>query len=138
MTPRVKEFDALRRGGNSRDSAVGRIRRALDQPYPLELFDEARDRGRSHLLGDRQGAKGDRTAEDNHRQRRKLRRREAGGIVLTSKPTEEMDRGGMEAIGQFARGAGRRPGLLGRRGRGRHCLYLAQLSSIVLVVSWTN
>ena len=75
---------------------------AADQAVALEADDEARHRRRADLLGLRELADGDAPAEHHDRQRRGARRRQPHRIVLAAEAAEEVDRRGVEALGDGA------------------------------------
>jgi hypothetical protein len=85
---------------HAHDAPVGRVGLALDEALRLELDDQLGDGRGPHLLGARELAQGERAAEDDHGEGGELRGGEAGGIVLAAEASEEMDGGGMEAIGE--------------------------------------
>jgi hypothetical protein len=78
---------------------------ALHEPLSLQLDDQLGDRGRSYLLGPRELAEGDgAAAEDDDGERGELWGGEAGGVILAAEAAEEVDGGGVEAIGEVRGG----------------------------------
>lgn len=82
------------------DPAVGGIGTTPHEPVALELLDEPRNGRRPHLLGLRERAQGDRTAEDDHRQGGQPGSGEAAGLVLRSQPAQQVDGRGVQPVGE--------------------------------------
>ena len=62
-------------------------------------------------------AEGDGAAEDDDGERRELRGGEAGGVVLAAEAPEQVERGGVKALGKISCAEARGAGSCGRRGR---------------------
>ena len=69
------------------------------QALALEAVDDARHRGGAHAFGCGQLAQCERPSEDDHGQRRESRRADPAGRVGIPCPTEHVDRGGVELVG---------------------------------------
>ena len=81
------------------DAAVVRVGVTADQAVALEADDQARHRRRADLLGLRELADRDAPAEHHDRQRGGAGRRQAHRVVLPAQAAEEVDRRGVEALG---------------------------------------
>lgn len=82
------------------DPRVDAVRDFPRDARSLHLADEAAHRRRPHLLGGRELAETPRTAHQ-HRECGKLRWRYAGERVGPARATQEVDRRGMEPIGDL-------------------------------------
>ncbi len=71
----------------------------LNQAAAFESGDDAAHGGRFDLLGGGEFAKRFGAGKDENREGRKLSRADSGGCVLQANAAEQMDGGGMEAIG---------------------------------------
>jgi hypothetical protein len=82
-------------------AAVVSVARAARKPRCLEALHDPRHRGRSHLFRRGELTEGTRPAEDEHRERRQLRRRDARGRIFAPNVPQRVDGGRMEAVGGF-------------------------------------
>ena len=98
----VEQTRAFCGGVQPHDPAVIRIVLAPDQPVALHADNEPRRRRRADLFGGGELAERDRSAEDHDRQRRGPRRGEPHGVVLPPQAAEQVDRGGVQAVGDGA------------------------------------
>ena len=120
----VEQTRAFCSGVQPHDPAVIRIVLAPDEPVALHPDDQAGRRRRADLFGGGELAERDRSAEDHDGQRRGARRRQAHGVVLPPQAAEQVDRGGVQAVGD-----GKVDGAVGRvAGRTVDGRYLHMLS----------
>ena len=106
----AKHAAALRRHLDTHHTSVARIATPPDQPDAFHLCGEPTDGRRAHLLGRSEVAQRLWSAHE-HRKRGQLRRRRAGERIAASGAPQEMDRRGVQAIGEVTfPHSGRRPG----------------------------
>ena len=77
---------------------VSNVALAPDETLLLERLDDARHRRRPYLLRRGQLPERARPAEDEHGQRRQLRRWNTGRGILAADMTQRVNRGGVEAV----------------------------------------
>jgi catechol 2,3-dioxygenase-like lactoylglutathione lyase family enzyme len=129
-TPRLEQRLAGARGVETLAPRVLGVGLATHEPVPFEPGDEARDGGRTDLLGGSELARGAGPAEDEHREGREARSGEAGGGVLGAKAAEQVDGGCVEPLGE--RFGGRILGWAGGLTVGHLAsYYLARLTNIL-------
>ena len=95
-----QELRSARGGAHARDAPVVGVDDAIDQPFRLENHDQLGNRGWTHLLGPGEITESDRTAEDDDGEGGELRGGETGGVVLAAEAPEEVEGGGVEAVGE--------------------------------------
>lgn len=88
---------------NPCQSSVPRIALALHQTDLLQTRHNTGHRWRLYLLGARELAERERPAEDNNGEGRKARRGNSAGVVLLAQPPQQMNRRGMELVGEGVR-----------------------------------
>jgi hypothetical protein len=88
---------------HAHDAPVGCVSLALDELLGLQLDDQLGDGRWPHLLGARELAQCERTAEDDDRERGELGRGEAGRVILAAEAAQEVDGRGVEAVGELGR-----------------------------------
>jgi hypothetical protein len=82
-------------------AAVLSVARASHEAGGLEPLHDPRHRRGPHLFGCSELAERARPAEDEHRERRQLRRRDAGGRVFTANMPKRVNCRRVEAVGCF-------------------------------------
>jgi hypothetical protein len=99
---------AFRSGLDLRQPTVAWVSSAADETFLLEAGDDPRHRGRLHSLRGCQLTQGYGAAEDDDRECGQSRSRKPAGVVFLAQLPEEMDRSGMEPVGERGRLAFRR------------------------------
>ena len=95
----MQQLRAFRRRMQPHHAAIVVIVFAADETVALHAEDQSRDGRRTDLLGPGERSDRGRPAEDQDRQGRGARRRQAHRIVLPAEAPEQVDGGGMEAVG---------------------------------------
>lgn len=80
-------------------AGVGRILRNIDQVTALEPGDDAAHGWQLYLLGGGEVGERFRSAENQYRECRKACRALSSGDILLADPAQQVDRGGMQAVG---------------------------------------
>jgi hypothetical protein len=83
------------------DASVRRVAHAPHELGGFERLNDPRHRRGSNLLGRRELAQRPRAAEDEDRQSRELRRRDAGRPILAADVPERVDCRRMKAVGNI-------------------------------------
>ncbi len=99
----LKKEPALGGRANLHPPCVLRIFGDDDQPAAREAGHHTAHRGRLDLLGGREFAERLRTSENEHGERGKTRRTFPGGDVLLAQPAQQVDRGGVQPVGNGPR-----------------------------------
>jgi hypothetical protein len=101
LAPALHDTAPLRRRMQPVDAAVVRVALAAHETVGLERLHDPRHRRRPHLLGGRELTGRPRPAEDEHGQRRQLRRRDARRRILAADMAERVDGRRVEAVSRI-------------------------------------
>ena len=98
----IEEPSSARRGLDAPDATVVRIGAHAHEGEAHEVADNARDGGGTDLFGRREVAQRQRAAEDDDGKGGEAWRRQPRRRVFEPEPTQEVDRRGVQAVGDTA------------------------------------
>ncbi len=99
-SPCSKNVSSFACSPDLRQPPVVRVIESLDKTILLQASHDACHRRRLHLLGRGELPQGERPAEDHDGEGRQARSRQPGGIVFLPQLAKEMNRGGVELVGE--------------------------------------